>query len=137
MRNHAKDLQRIGKTLLFTEAGAWWQQLIDAGVDREAFYADDDFALEHGEKLLLAQRFPHETWDARMPLGKCALFAGLSPDAVSFLERLLVCRTFRKGQTIVAAGQASDEVFVITQGTAMVSIPTRTASRGSPRSRPE
>ena len=120
-----KDLQRIGRTLLFTEAGPWWQQLIDAGVDREAFYADDDFALEHGEKLLLAQRFPHETWDARMPLGKCALLAGLSADEVSFLERLLVCRTFHKGQTIVAAGQASNEVFVITQGTAMVSIATQ------------
>jgi glutaminase len=60
-----------------------------------------------------------------MPLGKCALLAGLSADEVSFLERLLVCRTFHKGQTIVAAGQASNEVFVITQGTAMVSIATQ------------
>jgi glutaminase len=118
-------LLRLGKTLVFAEAGTWWQRLIDAGVDREAFYTDDDFALEHGENLLLAQRFPDQAWEAKVPLAHCALFTGLSGAELALLERLLACRTYHTGQTIITAGQASDELFVITDGAAMVSIPTQ------------
>jgi CRP-like cAMP-binding protein len=64
-------------------------------------------------------------WDARVPLEECALFAGLTSDEMEFLAQLLACRTFRAGQTIIAAGHASDELFVITHGAAMVSIPTQ------------
>jgi len=119
------ELHRRGKTLVFAEAGAWWQRLIDAGVARDAFFADDDFALEHGENLLLAKRFPGEVWEARVPLAQCALFAGLTADELDLLERTLARRTYHAGQTIIAAGQASNEVFVITDGAAMVSIPTQ------------
>ena len=119
------ELLRLGKSLVFAEASVWWQRLIDAGIDREAFYADDDFALEYGENLLLAQRFPDQAWEARVPLANCGLFAGLTRDELAILECLLACRTYRKGQTIIAAGQASDELFVITDGAAMVSIPTQ------------
>ena len=120
-----RELLRLGKTLVFADAGAWWQMLIDAGVAREAFYADDDFALEHGENLLLARRFPDATWEAPVPLENCVLFAGLASDELALLESLLARRTYQNGQTIIAAGQASDELFVITDGSAMVSIPTQ------------
>jgi glutaminase len=113
-----------GKALYFTEASAWWQRLIDGGIDRDAFFADDDFALEHGEDLLLAQRFPDRGWEAKVPLEGCALFAGLTGEQMAFLERLLERRTYRGGQTIITAGEKSDELFVIAQGSAMVSIPT-------------
>jgi glutaminase len=118
-------LLELGKSLVFAEAGAWWQRLIDAGVDREAFYADDDFALEYGENLLLARRFPDRAWESKVSLANCALFAGLTAEELEILERLLVCRTYRNEQTIIAAGQASDELFVLTDGAAMVSIPTQ------------
>ncbi len=118
-------LLRLGKTLDFAEAGACWQPLIDAGVDREAFYADDDFALEHDEDLLLARGFPDRAWEAPSALGNCALFAGLAPDDIALLEPLLGRRTYHHGQTIIAAGQSSDELFVITDGAVMVSIPTQ------------
>ena len=118
-------LLRLGKTLVFAEAGAWWQQLIDAGVDREAFYADDDFALEYGENLLLARRFPNQAWEAKVALSNCALFTGLTREELALLERLLACRSYHNGQTIIATGQASDDLFVITDGAAMVSIPTQ------------
>jgi glutaminase len=119
------ELHRRNKTLVFAEAGAWWQRLIDAGVDRDAFFADDDFALEHGENLLLAKRFPDQAWEARVPLDQCVLFAGLAGDELELLERKLDRRRYHAGQTIIAAGQASDELFVITDGSAMVSIPTQ------------
>ena len=119
------ELVRRGKTMVVTEASTWWQPLIDAGFDREAFYADDDFALEHGENLLLAERFPDAAWEAKVPLASCALFAGLAEDELTLLARLLTRRSYRAGQTIIAAGQASDELFVLADGAAMVSIPTQ------------
>src|SRR4030095_3742811 len=117
-----RELLRLGKTLVFAEAGIWWQQLIDAGVDREAFYADDDFALEHGENLLLAKRFPDAAWEAPASLESCVLFAGLSRDELDLLSGLLLCRTYRAGQTIITASQASHELFVITYGSTVVSL---------------
>jgi len=118
------ELLRLGKPLVFAEAGTWWQVLIDAGVDREAFYADDDFALEYGENLLLARRFPEVGGDASMPFADCMLFAGLDSEELAVLEHLLACRTYHAGQTIISAGQSSDELFVMTRGAAMVSIAT-------------
>ena len=119
------ELLRLGKALVFAEAGAWWHGLIAAGVDREAIYADDDFALEFGENLLLARHFPDHSLEAKVPVAECALFRGLTREELARLEPLLACRTFHKGQSIIAAGQASDELFVITDGAAMVSIPTQ------------
>ena len=120
-----KELLRLGKALVFSEAGSWWQRLIDAGVDPEAIFSDDDFALEYGENRLLAERFQGEAWDAKVPLEQCALFTGLAPEELGRLEHLLASRNYRKGQTIIAAGQTSDELFVITRGAAMVSISTQ------------
>ena len=101
-----------------------WQRLVDAGVERDAIFADDDFALEYGENLLLAQRFREPAWGAETALEKCALFAGFAAEELARLEPLLAKRRYQRGQTIVAAGQSSDELFVLTRGSAMVSIPT-------------
>ena len=113
-----------GKMLVFTEASSWWQRLIDSGFDRDAFFADDDFALEYGEDMLLAQRFPDRGWEAKVPLANCALFTGLTGEQMAFLERLLERRSYHGGQAIITAGEKSDELFIIAEGGAMVSIPT-------------
>jgi len=120
-----KKLQLRGRILAFSEAREWWQTLTDAGVDREAFYADDDFALEHGENLLLQQRFPEHEWQAPVALSACSLFSGLSDPQLGQLEPLLAQRRYHRGQTIIAAGQAADELFVLVSGIAMVSIATQ------------
>jgi glutaminase len=120
-----RELAGLGKLLIFSEASTWWQLLIDAGIDREAIFTDDDFALEYGENLLLAERFRDVAWEAEIPLRKCALFTGFSTEELALLEPLLATRRYQRGQTIVAAGQSSDELFVITRGSAMVSIPTQ------------
>jgi glutaminase len=118
------ELERQGKQLVFTQASAWWKQLTAVGLPREAFFADDDFALEHGESLLLARSFPDAAWEAEVALDKCALLAGLSPEELAILEPLLDHRNYHGGQTIITIDQASDELFVITHGVVMVSIPT-------------
>jgi glutaminase len=120
-----KELIGTGKMLLFTEPGNFWQSLIDAGVDREAFFADDDFALECGENHLLANRFPNLAWGSETPLEKCDLLLELNPDELALMDRLLFYRNYLKGQNIITAGQASNELFVLTKGSAMVSIATQ------------
>lgn len=120
-----KELLGLGKPLVFSEAAAWWQLLTDAGIEREAIFTDDDFALEYGENLLLAERFRGLAWDEQTPLEKCALFSGFGTGELARLEPLLATRRYHRGQTIVAAGQSSDELFVITRGSAMVSMPTQ------------
>ena len=120
-----EELSRLGKLLVFTEASSCWQHLIDVGVDREAFFTDDDFALEHGENQLLADRFPNPSWGAPMPLADCDLFVGLTAAELELMEELLIFRSYHKGQTIITAGQAADELFLLTAGTAMISISTQ------------
>lgn len=118
-------LRELGKQLLFADAGAWWPALIEAGVDREAFFADDDFALESGEAALLAERYPSQVWEADVGMEQCALFAGLDPEQLALLSGRLARRSYRAGHAIISIGQASNELFVITRGAAMVSIPTQ------------
>jgi glutaminase len=119
------ELTGLGKLFLFTEAGSCWQQLIDQGVDREAFFSDDDFALEYGENRILAGRFPNPAADGQTPLPECDLFLGLSAEQLAWVDQMLVVRTYNKGQNIITAGQASNELFVLTAGAAMVSISTQ------------
>ena len=68
---------------------------------------------------------PDRAWEAPSAPANCALFAGLTPDELAHLEPLLGRRSYHHGQTIIAAGQSSDELFVITGGAVMVSIPTQ------------
>ena len=118
-------LAALGCRLVLTEAGAWWQTLVDAGVPRETFFSDDDFALEHGENFLLQRHYPETTGATRVSLAECNLFAGLGDAELAVLDAQLVRQTYHRGQTVIAAGQSSDELFVITAGAAMVSIPTQ------------
>lgn len=118
-------LSRLGRHLIFTEAGTCWQALVDAGVAKDCFFSDDDFALEYCEDLLLAQRFPGQDWQLRIPLSECPLFLGLQPEELTLLEQFLLSRSYYKGQNIVTAGQSSDELFILTDGAAMVSLPTQ------------
>ena len=69
--------------------------------------------------------FPSENWDTPVELAQCAMFAGLDAAALATLDAVLARRTWSAGQTIIVAGQRSDELFVIVRGSAMVSIPTQ------------
>jgi glutaminase len=120
-----QKLAKLGKLMVFSEAGACWQNLIDAGVDREAFFSDDDFALERGEDKILGDRFPNPVGGGQTPLAECDLFLGLSAQEMAQVDQLLGSRIYAKGQTIITAGQASNELFVLTTGAAMVSITTQ------------
>jgi len=118
-------LAHADRALFFTEASAWWETLVDAGVPRSAFFGDDDFALEYAENTLLGKRFPGETWDAPVALAQCALFAGMDETQLAIVDAALARRDYVAGQTIIVAGQHSHDLFIIIRGTAMVSIATQ------------
>jgi glutaminase len=113
-----------GKRLLFTEASVWWQSLIDLQADSTSFFADDDFALEFAENTLLAEWQTSTEQNGAHGLSDCKLFKGFSAEDLLQVEQVLVSRTYYQGQTMVAVGQSSDELFVIMSGEAMVSAPT-------------
>lgn len=115
-------LSQRGTALLFCEAAAWRAQLVAAGVAPDTFHPDDDFALEHAENLVLGQAAA----SAQSPpvgLAQCELFQALAMEEVQQLESLMEARHYGPGESIISAGDASDELFVITAGTAMASLP--------------
>jgi glutaminase len=113
-----------GTRLLVSEVGPFWGELVEAGVERESFFADDDFAIEFAERALLSDRFPDREWSAPAALADCALFAGLAPAELARVDGLFARRTYRDAQTIIALGDPANELFVLTRGSVMVSVPT-------------
>ena len=119
-----RELRGLGKLLIFSEASTWWQLLIDAGIEREAIFTDDDFALEYGENLLLAERFRDVAWEAQTRLrnARCspASQRGARGARAAARHPILSARADDRG------GRAElGRAFVITRGSAMVSIPTQ------------
>ena len=115
-------LARCGTALLFCEATAWREQLVAAHVAPDSFHPDDDFALEHAENLVLGEAAT-SAQHPRASLAQCELFQALAPEEVQHLESLLEARRYAPGESIITAGDASDELFVITAGTATASLP--------------
>lgn len=115
-------LARCGTALLFCEATAWREQLVAAHVAPGSFHPDDDFALEHAENLVLGEAATLAQ-HPRASLAQCELFQALAPEEVQHLESLLEARRYAPGESIITAGDASDELFVITAGTATASLP--------------
>lgn len=115
-------LGRRGAALLFCEAAPWRERLEAAGALPGSFHPDDDFALEHAENLVLG---PAATSQERSvaSLAQCEPFEALPPEELQQLEAMLETRRYAPGQSIISAGDASDELFVITAGTAMASLP--------------
>lgn len=117
-------LGRRGSTLLFCEAAAWRERLVAAGAGSASFHPDDDFALEHAENLVLGEASKAQDGPLAS-LAQCELFESFAPQELRQLEPLLERRRYGPGAVIIAAGDASEELFVITAGTAMASLPGR------------
>lgn len=117
-------LGRRGTALLFSEAAAWRERLVAAGAEPASFHPDDDFALEQAENLVLGEASTAQDGPLAS-LAQCDLFESLAPQELRQLESLLERRRYGPGASIITAGDASDELFVITAGAAMASLPGR------------
>ncbi len=94
------------------------------GFSVEAFYSDDDKALEHCEDLLLAQGSEGLlVAPAEVPLSSCELLEHLSPEDSAWLDTVMHESHYTAGQYIVRAGDAGDSLFVLQQGRVEVRLP--------------
>jgi CRP-like cAMP-binding protein len=64
-----------------------------------------------------------DTASRRSSLQSCALFSGLDADALNVLAEAVIVETFAAGETICAAGEPADRVFVIHRGRVAVILP--------------
>ena len=95
------------------------------------FFDDLDLALEDGENRILALHEHELACSQRIPLDECDAVRGISAQNLRILKPLLVRKTFRKGDAIIRAGEASTEMYILMRGTASVSL----SVDGAPRKR--
>jgi hypothetical protein len=123
-RTHA-TLAGLGRTLLFTEASSWWDTLT-----RWASRATRSSATTISRSSTASTRcspgaFPRNTGTRPSSSRSARCSRASTSAALATLDGVLARRSWSAGQTIIVAGQRSDELFVIVRGSAMVSIPTQ------------
>jgi glutaminase len=85
-------------------------------------FADLDAATEWcEEQLLLAHGVPAAA-AARVPLAGHRLTRGLDADMLARLEAILTSRSFAAGETIFAAGDPADAIFLLVEGEVTIEI---------------
>lgn len=83
---------------------------------------DPDTALEFSENRLIESLGERRSSSVPVPLAGCDLVQGLSPDQLAVFARLLKPRNFPMNSLVFRAGQPADELLIILQGKASVSL---------------
>jgi glutaminase len=94
-------------------------------------FADLDAATEWCEERLLAAAGAPAVAAARVELADHSLAAGLGPAQLATLAAALESRPFATGQTLFAAGDEADSIFLVVAGE--VRLELRVAEPGRPR----
>ena len=115
--------------------GARGRVLSQAGVARvvsaEAWFADDDAALEDAENRMLAIRWPDPEDAHDLPVAQMEVCSGLSADEAAALERYLRRDAHRAGTILFAEGAPGNSIYLIARGavTLRVYLPGNSGSR--------
>jgi glutaminase len=96
--------------------------LADFPADRARVFADLDAATEWCEERLLAAQGEPAAVAARVPLAGQRLARGLDEPMLARLEALLRPRSFAAGETIFAAGDPADAIFLLVEGEVTIEI---------------
>jgi glutaminase len=123
------ELAASGRGVVFVDAGRhrrFLRQLEEqlATADRQErllTFSDLDAALEWCENRLLVEAAIGPRSEA-IPLSAHGLCRGLSPEAVSELEALLVRRSFAPGELIIRSGEPADRLYLLVRGEVSVVI---------------
>jgi glutaminase len=110
-----------GKELVLV-APAHGDLLADLPADGARVCADLDAATEWCEERLLAARGTPAVPGVRVPLGGQRLARGLDAAMLARLEALLRPRSFKAGETIFAAGDPADAIFLLVEGEVTIEI---------------
>lgn len=143
------SLQKSDVHLFITHldtTGKIWHFLQDTGIiatiGQKHFFPDTDIALEYAEDYLINYNFVrrmspdsdikeddnsnlYDLFDLNykeIPLEKTDIFRGFTQEDFSVLRLYLKERIFNIGEVIFKQGDPGDEMFIITEGTATVSI---------------
>lgn len=84
------------------------------------FFEDTNRALEYCENVILRD---FSCGDEVVPFGDVEVFAGMSPEDVSFVEELTVEETFHACDVVVRMGDHADALYFLTRGDVSVQIP--------------
>jgi glutaminase len=121
LRGVCETLVRSGKEVLVAAVPEEFRSRLH--LDRSAFAATVDRALEHCEDALLCGALPAQSEDvADVPLTAFPLLAMLTPDEVGILGQVLEPRTYETGQSLIEEGEASQTLYFIASGTVDVCV---------------
>jgi MFS superfamily sulfate permease-like transporter len=93
-----------------------------AAVTPARVFLDTDRALEWAEDQVLAEALGQLARDDEVPFEKLDVFATFSREECDLLRRLLLRRTYRKGEVVFREGDEGRELFVIARGAASVHL---------------
>jgi glutaminase len=98
---------------------------------RATFFEDLDLALEDGENRVLTRFGKGRRRSRRARLDECDAVRGMSRKDLGILKRLLVRKSFPRGEIVIRAGDIPGEMYILIAGTASVSV----SQDGMPRKR--
>jgi glutaminase len=123
LRDIREKLAAGGVRLVCCHAGRVGKSLAAAGLDQDAVFAREDAALESCENEVLASVMP-ASWQEPPPvaIAGCALFARCDEAELRLLEERMENVGFAAGETIIHAGSAADELFILISGSVEVRL---------------
>jgi glutaminase len=110
-----------GKQLVLVEP-AHGDLLGDLPADGSRVFADLDAATEWCEEQLLGARGAPTADRVRVPLADQRLTRGLDAEMLIRLEAILRPRSFSAGETLFAAGDPADAIFLLVEGEVTIEI---------------
>ena len=118
-----KQLAANGVRLLCCHTERIAKSLTSADLGENVHFKDEDGALESCENgVLLQELADHRVEFSTSSLAECLLFSQCDDDELRLLDEQLESRTFAAGESIIEAGAAADELFILTAGSVEVRL---------------
>ncbi len=123
LANLSTRLAEQGVNIAFCQPGKTTTLLRGIGIPSDQIFATLDAALESCEDALLLDVIG-SSWRPETPLSlrSCSLFRTCTDEDLNFITEQLQIRRYAGSETLIAAGDSADEMFVLIHGTVEVQI---------------
>ena len=116
-----KSLTGNGKYIFFTNSDYQFNKLLRTFLDKQTYddvirFTENDFALEWCENKLIHQYIEPKDIALKVALYHQILLKEFSEDELQLLKKMMVKRTFEKGDYILKEGNTSDALYFLTVG---------------------
>jgi len=117
LRDASKQLADYGVRLVFCHSARMAKSLTAAGFEMDAFFPNEDAALESCEDAVLASvMHSPRTEPEPAALAECAIFADCDAAELKLLDERMPSISHAAGETIIRTGTSADELFVLISG---------------------